>query len=74
MSNDSIYETMLFLFCVLQVNGSDGMYKYEEIILERVNIIQLVYMSVFRGSCKNFQYSLSPLLPMGTWTLDGSKC
>uniref|UniRef100_A0A8C1NB90 Discs, large homolog 3 (Drosophila) n=1 Tax=Cyprinus carpio TaxID=7962 RepID=A0A8C1NB90_CYPCA len=28
---------VLFFFCLLQVNGSDGMYKYEEIILERGN-------------------------------------
>uniref|UniRef100_A0A671M8W3 Discs, large homolog 3 (Drosophila) n=1 Tax=Sinocyclocheilus anshuiensis TaxID=1608454 RepID=A0A671M8W3_9TELE len=28
---------LLFFFCLLQVNGSDGMYKYEEIILERGN-------------------------------------
>jgi len=43
MPNDSVYESMLnhFFFRLLQVNGSDGMYKYEEIILERVNIIQL---------------------------------
>uniref|UniRef100_A0A672T727 Discs large MAGUK scaffold protein 3 n=1 Tax=Sinocyclocheilus grahami TaxID=75366 RepID=A0A672T727_SINGR len=29
--------SLLFFFCLLQVNGSDGMYKYEEIILERGN-------------------------------------
>lgn len=29
------------LFLLLQVNGSDGMYKYEEIILERVSFKSL---------------------------------
>ncbi len=43
----TLFMSLLFFFCLLQVNGSDGMYKYEEIILERVNIIQLFYTSVF---------------------------
>ncbi len=60
----------LLFFCLLQVNGSDGMYKYEEIILERVNIIQLFYMCLVKFA----NILLQPLIPMGTWTLDGSKC
>lgn len=66
--------SLLFFFCLLQVNGSDGMYKYEEIILERVNIIQLFYTSVFWGLVKFANILLQTLIPMGTWTLDGSKC
>lgn len=34
------------LFLSFQVNGSDGMYKYEEIILERVSFKSL-YLSFF---------------------------
>lgn len=30
----------LFFHDLSQVNGSDGMYKYEEIILERVSILR----------------------------------
>lgn len=33
------------LFLSLQVNGSDGMYKYEEIILERVSF-KWLYLTV----------------------------
>lgn len=41
---DAVHSQKL-LFLSLQVNGSDGMYKYEEIILERVSFKSL-YLAV----------------------------
>lgn len=38
-------DSQKLLFLSLQVNGSDGMYKYEEIILERVSFKSL-YLTV----------------------------